>query len=107
MYYVLDGQTPVPEPDLLKWGQWMQTDARIVGQTEIVPGEITISTVFLGFDHKPFSKGNPLFFETMIFGGPRDGNCLRYTTWEEAELCHQRIVQELLVAVQAEVPPAN
>lgn len=89
--YILIGQTPVPEPDLLKWGQWFETADRVVFQTTL--GDTLISTVFLGIDHRFGSTGPPLLFETMIFID-NDGSDYqrRCATWLEAEVQHQQAV---------------
>jgi len=94
MKYILQGKTPVKEPDLYKWGAFMQSTEKIIKQTAL-PGDATVSTVFLGIDHG-FSSvfgGNPILFETMIFGGEHDGYQERYSTYEEAEAGHQRAVE--------------
>lgn len=49
---------------------------------------VEVSTVFLTMDHS-FSKGEPILFETMIFGGQYDDYQWRYSTYEEAEAGHQ------------------
>jgi hypothetical protein len=49
---------------------------------------ILVSTVFLGLDHGWGDDEDPLLFETMVFGGPNDQDCIRYTTWAEAERGH-------------------
>jgi hypothetical protein len=87
--YVLIGQTPVLEPDLLKWSIWMADADRIVFQTE-VPGGL-VSTVFLGLDHQ-WGKGPPLLFETMIFRDGETCECERCSTWLQAEAQHLRVV---------------
>lgn len=90
--YVLDGTTPVPEPDLNKWGDWLETANRVVQQDDV--GDAWVSTVFLGVDHGWYD-GPPVLFETMIFGGPRDQETHRYCTWDEAEAGHKQILEEL------------
>jgi hypothetical protein len=55
---------------------------------------VEVSTVFLGIDHS-FGFHKPLWFETMIFGGKRDGEQYRYETWEEAEANHWKLVKKL------------
>jgi len=86
--YILVDRIPVPEPDLIKWGQWFETAARVVRQ-ETFDG-VTVSTVFLSLDHN-FSHGKPLLFETMVFGGVHDQDQERCSTWEEAEAMHEAI----------------
>ncbi len=85
--YILDGHTPFPCDDLYKWGQWMDTADRRVKLDKI--GDITVSTVFLGLYYS-FGQGEPLLFETMIFGGEHDDYQERYSTWEEAEAGHAK-----------------
>jgi hypothetical protein len=51
-----------------------------------------VSTVFLEMDHNWEPAGSPILFETMIFGGPYDTDMWRYSTYDEAKLGHDRIV---------------
>lgn len=53
-----------------------------------------ISTVFLGVDHSMF--GEPLLFETMIFGGRYNELQRRYATLEQAVLGHQQVIGLLI-----------
>lgn len=94
MSYILRDKIPVPEPDILKWAKWFQDADRTVNRTEIDTDE-TVSTVFLGLDYN-FFGGPPLLFETMVFGGKHDLYQIRYSTWEQAETGHNRIVEALL-----------
>jgi hypothetical protein len=65
--------------------------------------DVTISTVFMGINHQ-FGDGPPLIFETMIFGGPLDDYCWRYSTEAEALAGHQgAIVQHREALVIAEL----
>lgn len=90
--YILDGKTPVVEPDLHKWGEWFETANREV-RVSHVNGAL-LSTVFLGLDYS-WSDGPLALFETMIFGGPRDREYERYSTWDEAEAGHKKLLEEL------------
>jgi len=81
--YILDGKTPVPLFDTTKWG--LKVD-KIIGKDQF--GSVSVSTVFLGIDHS-FGGGDPVLFETMIFGGEHDQYQERYCTWDEAEKGHQ------------------
>jgi hypothetical protein len=47
--------------------------------------------VFLGLDHS-FGRGDPVLFETMVFGGPLGSAQWRYCTWAEAERGHEEAV---------------
>ena len=120
--YILDGKTPVEEPDLIKWGKWFEEhDNRRVAVTYIpesiilgwISGllallgrlcrrprkqrdcEIMISTVFLGIDHRFGDEGEPILFETMIFGGEHDEYQIRCSTWEQAEANHEIAVRKV------------
>lgn len=73
----------------------MEANERRVKRTKV--GDSDVSTVFLGLDHQ-FGRGAPLLFETMIFGGARDGDQFRYSTWDEAEDGHAKVVAELQMA---------
>jgi hypothetical protein len=41
------------------------------------------------------SGARPLLFETMVFGGPLDGEQTRYSTWDEAKSGHDAMVTRL------------
>lgn len=88
--YILDGHKPVPCDDLLKWADWFETADRTVLSTEL-PGGVRVSTVFLGIDHS--FGGEPLLFETMIFGGPNNQYQDRCSTWREAEKMHAKALK--------------
>lgn len=90
-YYILDGTTPVM-CDLLKWAEWFALSDRTVACTDL--GECRVSTVFLGSDYS-LNGGPPLIFETMVFGGPHDGEIDRYSTWDEANAGHAEMVARI------------
>lgn len=87
--FMLEGHEIVTTEDLMKWSKWILSDTRIVNKSIVGPG-IEVSTVFLGGIHS--------LFETMIFGGLRDRECHRYSTWDEAEIGHDKIVASFEVA---------
>lgn len=109
MLYILIDKTPVHEPDILKWARWFETANRIVAKS--LYRRYEISTVFLAIDSALFG-GPPLFFETMVFklprptiadrwAGKKQNNRFeniqeRYSTWEQAEAGHQRIVNRVV-----------
>ena len=88
MKYILDGKVVKPA-SLMEWAQWYETADRHVAKDQI--GDVKISTVFLGMDHQ-FSEGEPLIFETMIFGGEHDQYQDRCSTWDQAEAQHAEAV---------------
>lgn len=84
--FILEGRTPKPCHDIMEWARWFETADRIVAQDNV--GDVRISTVFLGIDHRFGDDGPPLIFETMIFGGAHDQHQTRASTWDEAEAQH-------------------
>lgn len=89
-YYILVGHTPVAV-DLMTWAERFKgIENRVVAKTEI-NAHCDVSTVFLGLDHS-FGQGDPVLFETMIFGGPLDRERDRYTSWADAERGHEEAV---------------
>jgi hypothetical protein len=92
---ILEGKRVVPVEDFLMWADWVQknTHLRIVRRDRWK--DAFVSTVFLGLDHS-FGGKKHLWFETMVFGGPLDGEMDRYETWEEAEAGHDRILRKLM-----------
>jgi hypothetical protein len=89
--YILDDDgRPVPCDDLEAWAYWFETAERHVAD-DMDEGEgaarVRVSTVFLGLDHS-WGHGPPVLWESMIFGGPLDGEQQRYSSREEALLGH-------------------
>lgn len=82
------------EEAMRRWGRFFEdTDNRRVGAEEV--GDVRVSTVFLGLNHQYFDGEEPLWFETMVFGGEHDQDMDRYTTWEQAEAGHKEVVRRL------------
>jgi hypothetical protein len=90
--YILDenGQ-PVREPNLDRWWIWFGTDENRVLRQDDLPGGISVSTVFLGLDHR-FGRGPPVLWETIIFGGTHDQYQERYISREAALKGHDAAV---------------
>jgi len=85
-FYILDHRKAV-KTDLMTWSRMMgDPKSRRVANTEL--GSVRVSTVFLGLD-PAFGDGPPLLFETMVFGGPLDGDQERCTSWQQAEAMHE------------------
>jgi hypothetical protein len=93
MHYRLEGKTPVPANDVLEWARWYDKANRHVADTTI--GRVRVSTVFLGLDHSFSRGGDPVLFETLIFGGPLDQEGERYTSWDEALKGHAAAVERV------------
>jgi hypothetical protein len=102
MYYTLNGHEVVPVPTFPAELYEGDKDARRVGWTEI-DAECHVSTVFLALNHNYFPGGEPVLFETMIFGGKYSEYQWRYHTWDEAEAGHNAIVRALQEGQHPEV----
>jgi hypothetical protein len=94
------------------WSKWFEkaygTNETMVAFTKT--DIIEVSTVFLGINHNfRFDGSPPVLFETMVFhklAAPKnvlghevewDGEeCMRCSTWEEAELQHKMMVAEVI-----------
>lgn len=90
--YILKGHKPILCNDLIKWAKWVARASRHVAKTQ-VSEDIKVSTVFLGLDHN-FGEGDPILFETVVFGGKLDQEMQRYSTWQEAEKGHREWVKK-------------
>lgn len=53
--------------------------------------DVEISTVFLCLNHN-HGVGQPILYETMVFGGKKDGYMRRYITRQEAKKGHEETV---------------
>lgn len=89
-----DGHTPILVEDLLEWGKWQElNDRQICGQRV---GPYGILTTFLAVNSRPESP--PLLFETIVFHEDEpsyDLDMTRCSTWDEAIMQHQRLVEEI------------
>ena len=92
MKYILENRNVRACGSPLEWARWFETADRTVAKTKI--GASEVSTVFLGID-RSFGGSRPMLFETMVFGGPLDGEQDRYSTWDEAEVGHKRFVERI------------
>ena len=98
-FYKLDADNHlVPMRDVLEWGVWLEDADRRVGYTQVT-SQIIVSTVFLGLDHNFFEDGPPIVFETLVMGGPLDGEMARYSSWDDAETGHRMLVKRVRKAI--------
>lgn len=95
--YILQDKVPVVISDPQIWGEFMETQDRIIKKTEF--GDIHISTVFIGLNHS-LDGSKILLFETLVFQGPLDSEMERYSSWEEAEAGHAKMEEKVFRALQ-------
>ena len=94
-YYILDASNRPIKADLMAWAQWFETIGNhVVGFAQIT-SQVHVSTVFLGIDHNWSGNGPPILFETMVFGGERDGEQYRFAHYDDAKDFHDGLVEGL------------
>ena len=98
LYYLLNDDhtvTALDNKDVLTWARSLDDEKRIVDETLLE--NVRISTVFIGIDHRFTVDPDlpPLLFESMTFSDIPELNEYqeRYSTWQEAQDGHNRIVQ--------------
>lgn len=103
--YILKNWQVVKEPDMAKYIKWFENPLhKVVSRTLICANpEIVVSTVFLGIDHSFEKDGEPVLFETMVFGGELNLDQDRYCTVEQAIAGHEEMCQKARQAQQQEV----
>ena len=107
-YYILDEHgEPVPVHDVVTWGRWFERAGKLGLRTvskdrdEGDPANVVeISTVFLGVDHQ-FGLGPPMLWESLVFGGPLDGEMRRYSSREAALAGHQDLCRRVAAATES------
>lgn len=99
-FYFLDNHKEiVGTDDIKKWGQFFEkNNLRRVAKTQI--GESFISTVFLGLGHSFVDGGDPVLWETLVFGGPLNDKMDRCSgKWADAVAMHKRMVKKVKKSV--------
>jgi len=85
MYYILAGADVVVPVDVTTWARWFEVfDHRRVAVDQSADGAVHVSTVFMGLDHNFGADGPPILWETLVFGGPLDGQGARYASHQAA-----------------------
>ena len=95
--YYLDDTTCTT--DLAAWAQNLELTRRVGDWFRSACGDV--STVFLGIDHSHIDTGPPLLYETLVFGGPLDGEMERCSTRTQAEEMHVGMVERVRAAAKA------
>jgi hypothetical protein len=96
-YYILGADNQIIAVDAMTYML-----NRTVGYTQIT-SEILVSTVFLGLDHHFSGRGPAILFETVVFGGPRDGDMWRYSSRDDAKAGHAAAVRNVRAAIGQKV----
>ena len=99
-WYILEERTVMPVASYDEFTAWRKrqdpgppTFTKRIAADDV--NDVHVSTVFLGLDHG-YGDGPPVVFETMTFDHRTpariDEWCWRYSTLDEAEAGHRRIV---------------
>ena len=100
-YYTLNALgEPVGTNDAMVWARWFETANRHLAHDQL-SGDVRVSTVFLGLDHSFSQTRLPLLWETLVFGGPLDGEMYRYESRLQAMQGHQTMVEKVREAARA------
>jgi len=103
-YYIeVDGK-PVPTEDQEAVNAMIGSPHRTVAKTLLHDDTVEVSTVFLVLNHA-FDGGTPVLYETLVFGGPLDGDGTRYCFRDEAFEGHQEWVRKAADAKPTEEDP--
>ena len=85
--------------DVVEWGRLFEDMSyKIIKKDDIIVDDKTymVSTVWLGINHNFSGKGEPIIFETMIFGKDYDGEYQeRYHTEKGAIYGHKKAIKLL------------
>lgn len=99
--YILaeDGKTPI-KTDLSGMCEWRERCPEAYRVALYESDGVKVSTVFLSHDHA-YGGGQPVLWETMIFGGEHSDTQERYTSYEDAVAGHAKCV-EMVKASEAQ-----
>jgi hypothetical protein len=95
-YYKLseNGETAIP-CTAMEASSELDNGMRLVART-IIAKDVIVSTTFIPITHRISTKGEPIVWETLVFGGPADGRGRRcHGTREDARRMHDGIVETL------------
>ena len=92
-YFVLDEYgEPRRERDLDAWTRWFERADRSIARTAVTR-EVMVLTTFLGVGEVSEPGGEPLLFQTRVFGGLLDGEEIGRCTRAEALAAHAKLAQ--------------
>ncbi len=88
-YYILENKKPVKTEDTIEWLKWFEEENSDVANDIIDDSQII--TFFQGL----ITEGSPKLFQTMVIGGQLDCEYENYSTWQEAEAGHKKMVERV------------
>jgi hypothetical protein len=78
----------------MEWAKWFEANKvrRHIGDDRL--GDVRVSTVFLAID-EAFGSGQPVLYETRVFGGLLDQKRETYQTKADAAVGHARWLERV------------
>jgi len=95
--YITDADgVPMPEPnqDLMAWARFMGDWEHKYLKCDTL-GRATIQTIFRGQDTRMQPDGEPMLFETMVYGGKLHREMQEYATRADAVRGHEAMVKRV------------
>ncbi len=89
-YYILENKKPVKTEDTVEWAKWFKEEENWYVAKDVID-DSQIITFFQGL----ITEGLPKLFQTMVVGGQLDGEYENYSTWQEAEAGHKKMVERV------------
>ena len=105
LYYLVD-RRPVAAASVEQWVELFRFSDPFSRVALAESPYFSISTVFLGIDHRHFGKGPPILFETLVSVRKErdetleealslDGHMVRYSSWDDAEAGHMALLRRI------------
>ncbi|MGR3174780.1 MAG: hypothetical protein ACUZ8N_09295 [Candidatus Scalindua sp.] len=90
-YYILENKVPVRIENTMEWGKWFlaNDEDRYIAKDTVC--DCHIITFFFGM----ITEILPKLFHITVIGGVLDGENESYSTWQEAEAGHKRMVERV------------
>lgn len=88
MWYILNEKNEPIKSSIEEYVLWERENPKKKFVKQEYVGEVWVSTVFLGLDHR-WDSDVPILWETMIFNGKHDQYQDRYSSLEEAIKGHE------------------
>jgi hypothetical protein len=89
-YYILENKVPVRTEDMIKWAELFEREENWYVAKDII-NDSQVITFFQGL----ITEGLPKLFQIMVISGQLDGEYENYSTWQEAETGHKRMVERV------------
>lgn len=90
-YYILVNKVPVKIEDTMEWCKWILANDENRYIAKDIVCDCRIITFFFGM----ITESLPKLFHITVIGGVLAGENETYSTWQEAEAGHKRMVERV------------